>query len=685
MMLAGVLFAASARGDGELRVEGAPTESGFPVGSQAEFRVKLTSESRIDFKQVLVFADVSYMGTTAVSSAQLDLKSSESEGGGSRAIFEGRWLIPSEAPSGIYSVTLRVEDRGGRKIFTRQRIRGFAAYKKPIRIARVTLDRTFYTVGQPIRCEVLLQNLSSQDARGLRVEFSNANYPWISLFDKKGDERVNPELAIKVLREGINLPPLNEVTIPMSVAGQAAFLKGEQSAVLGSGLPARSEAAPEVNTYTVAVWNADRTVLYDMQFTSPVIVRAPGSERPWPYGAQYLHAYNSDIDFKKYREFYPAGYRSPVIQLDRSRTTYRPGDPVAIKAMVKNIAAEDWKGPTLTVSLTDVSGKEYYSGQAASWAAIKSGGSVDVVSNVWKLPADIAAGTYRLRLTLTADDGRILATTNKELAVNHLPAALMLFNAHPDDEVAYAGMIRAAVEAGIPVRVVTFTSGDVGACERYYSKACGPNEAREFGLLRMEESADAFAHLGVARDNLIFLGLPDGGSGAIWFQHRSAERPFRSIYLATDHAPYENVFKPNLAYSRDAVIEATKQLIAEFRPAMILTPHPDERHVDHRVASWIVVKACQELLREQRLDPKTQIVADVSYGAGGYQPAPFHYEALLIHLSGEAAALKQEMEWFYQSQHGNYAEGSRKSYGELPRFEEHLRIVDWQKAEGWNE
>ena len=687
-ILVAAAFLAQARAADDLVVEGAPTDSGFQVGSQAGFRVKLTSGTPMDFKQVLVFADVSYMGTTAVSSAQLDLKTAEPTERGNRAVFEGSWLIPSEAPSGIYSVTLRVEDRGERKIFSRQKIRGFAAYKKPIRIARVALDRTFYTVGQPIRCEVILQNLSSQDARGLRVEFSNANYPWISLFSKEGatgSETQNPDLAIKVLRDQVNLPPLNEVTIPMSVAGHAAFLRGQQSAVLGSGAPVRSEPAPEVNSYTVAVWNSDRTVLYDMQFTSPVIVRAEGSDRPWPYGPSFAHPYNSDIDFKKYREFYPPGQISPVITVDHSRTMYRPGDSVHIKASVKNPSGLDWDGVSLRGEVVDASGKVLHSAQVGSWPVIKAGGVVDVNSEVWKVPEDFPIGAYKLKLMLSASGGQELATASLETAINRLPASLMVFNAHPDDEVAYGGLIRAAVEAGIPVRVVTFTSGDVGSCERYYAKPCGPNEAREFGLLRMEESADALAHLGVPRDHLTFLGLPDGGSGAIWFQHVSAVKPFRSIYLASDHAPYENVFKPNLAYARDSVIEVTKQLIADFRPEMIVTTHPDERHVDHRTANWFVVKACQDLVREQRIDAKTQIFADVSYGAGGYKPAPYRYETYLVYLSGEAAALKQEMDWLYQSQHGNYAEGSRKTYSELPRFEEHLRILDWQSFGGWNE
>lgn len=685
-----VFFVMPAGATDDIVVEGAPTDSGFQVGSQASFRVKLASGTKLDFKQVLVFADVSFVGTTAVSSAQLDLKSDESVGQGSRAVFEGSWLIPSEAPTGVYSVTLRVEDRSQHRLFSRQRIRGFAAYRKIIRIARATLDRTFYAVGQPILCEVILQNLSAQDAKGLRVEFSNANYPWISLVDKDeatGSSTQNPDLAIKVLRDQVNIPSLNEVTIPMSLAGQAAFLRGRQAAVLGSGGPARNEAErpPEVNSYTVAVWNADRTELYDMQFTTPVVVRAAGRERPWPYGSNFTHSYNTEIDFQKYREFYRPGQISPVITIDPSQTMYRPGDTIRINASVQNTSDTNWSGAGLKVGVADSTGKVVHSVPVESWLSIKAGEVVNVNSEVWAIPADSPPGMYQLKLWLATPDGRLLATAAAEIAINRMPAALMVFNAHPDDEVAYGGLIRAAVEAGVPVRVVFFTSGDVGFCERYYAKACGPNEAREFGLLRMEESADALAHLGVPRDNLIFLGLPDGGSGTIWFQHDSSAKPFRSIYLGTDHAPYENIFKPNLAYARESVMDATKQIIADFHPSMIITTHPDERHVDHRTANWFVVKACQELLREQRIDSKTQILANISYGAGGSKPAPYHYENYRVYLSGEVAAKRQEMNWFYQSQHGNQAEGNRKDYSELTRTEEHLRILDWQKFGGWNE
>ena len=40
--------------------------------------------------------------------------------------------------------------------------------------------------------------------------------------------------------------------------------------------------------------------------------------------------------------------------------------------------------------------------------------------------------------------------------------------------------------------------------------------------------------------------------------------------VAVDHAPYEDILKPNLPYSRDAVIDITKELITKYRPAGIV-------------------------------------------------------------------------------------------------------------------
>jgi LmbE family N-acetylglucosaminyl deacetylase len=684
VLFAIALCCSTTRGEESLSVEGMPADTGYNVGSMAVIRAGLKGATG-NPSRYAVFADIQYVGTTAVTSVQMDREGSMPSTGFEYR-YQAGWPIPPDAPTGLYSVTLRVEDRQEHKVLVRREVPGFAAYRKLLRIARLDLDQTFYSPGQPIQCEIALQNLTDKPLKGLRVEFSNANYPWISTFSGEaslaGKQSENPELGLRVLRASLDLPARGEMMIPMMYAGTAALLQGTQVAVLGAGAPARHEKLPppEVDTYTVAVWNHDRTTLYDMQFSPTAIVRPPGRELPKPYSRNYTHPYNDEIDYRKYREFYPPGYVSPSISLEHSRTLFRPGDDVTLSASLRTLLPGT---ESLHLEVRNSQGAEVHAEDRAEM--MRSPSKPTQLLRAWPIPPSAEPGVYTLSLSERGLQGNDLGAARLEVAVNKLPESLLVFCPHEDDEHPWAGLVRAMVEAGLPVRVVFFTGGDVGECERYYDKPCGPNEAREFGMVRMEESTEALAHLGLTRDNLAFLGLPDGGSGAIWFAHIPLSDPFMSIYLATDHAPYANAAKPNLPYARDAVVDLVKQIITDFRPAMIATSHPDERHTDHRTANWFAIKACQELLREKRIDPQTIILADQAYGAGGFKPAPYRYEKWPVYLSGEASALKQEMSWIYQSQDGNLAEGAKKTFAELPREEVHYRITDWQEHEGWNE
>lgn len=665
----------------EIVVEGGPMDTGFNSGTLAFIHATvrgLTGQP----KRYVVFAAIQYYGTTATTSVEMD-RLPESKPGVEE--FQVGWPIPPQAPTGLYTLSLHVDDRIDHAPEVTKKVRGFVVYKKLVRISRVTLDKTIYNVGEPIKCEVGIENLSDVEMKGLRVEFSNANYPWISLYAQEGHE--NPDLALRMLREHLDIPAGNAVTLPMMNAGTATFLQGKQRDVMGSGLALGNEKVPppEVDTYTVALWNADRTKLYDMQFTPPAIVRTWDRSLPKPYSRNFTHPYNSMIDFSKYREFYAPGQISAAVRVDAAHTLYRPGDTVKIAATLKNPGGEAWSGSSLQARIRDWAGKEVYSGTLLSGINLAPGATQKVANDAWTIPSTAAPGTYAVELTLAGSGGNPLARTTTEIAVNEVPASLLVICAHEDDEQAYAGLIRVAVEAKIPVELLILTAGDVGECERYYDKPCGPNEAREFGTVRLEESAEVLEHLGVSRDKLIDLGLPDGGSGAIWFEHKESSNPFLSIYLACDHAPYENIYKPNLPFARDAVVEAIRQIIIDFHPAMLALTGPDERHVDHRTANWFAIKACQALLKQKAIDPQTIVLADQVYGSGGFKPAPYKYEKFVVHLSGEAAALKQEVSWIYQSQDGNLAEGDKQTFAELPREEKHLRIMDWQEHEGWNE
>jgi LmbE family N-acetylglucosaminyl deacetylase len=671
-------------GKAAVTVEGAPENVGFNVGSVAAIRAVVKGFNG-DVKRLAVFAQIQYVGKNAMTDVQMDFKSAGEDGEG---VFEGGWPIPADAPTGLYSVTMRVEDRREHSVLATRKIRDFMAYKKLIRISDLTLNKTFYNPGETIQCGLSIENLTDREIKDLRVEFSNSNYPWISLFAKNGGkEAVNPELGLKVLRDHVNIPAHGSITIPMMDAGTARFMQGLQREVMGAGAPARHEKVPppEVDQYTLAVWNGERTVLYDMQFSAPAIVRPIDKDVPKPYGRAFTHTYNSDIDFVNYRHFYPLGLISPAITVDQSHTLYRPGDAVEFSGKLKNVNDSAWNNLELHVSVQDSAKKEVFASSAASGLNLAPAENQQFDSKSWTIPADLPSGTYSVRFALQNASGTPVATTTTEIAVNRLPASLLVTCPHEDDEIPDMGIIRAALEANIPVKVVIFVGGDVGECERYYDKPCTPTDAREFGMVRMEETTEGLEHMGLPRDKLFFLGLPDGGSGAIWSQHPKASDPFMSVYMAVDHAPYPNVVMPNLPYARESVLALVEKIIAEFHPAMIVTAHPDERHVDHRTTGWFVLKACEELLKQNKIDPNTIVLADQAYGAIGAKSAPYNYEPAPIFLSGEVAAEKQEASWIYQSQDGNIAEGMKKTYEALPRSERHLRVLDWQEHEGWNE
>jgi LmbE family N-acetylglucosaminyl deacetylase len=202
----------------------------------------------------------------------------------------------------------------------------------------------------------------------------------------------------------------------------------------------------------------------------------------------------------------------------------------------------------------------------------------------------------------------------------------------------------------------------------------------------MEEARRALGHLGVPREDIYFFGLPDGGSGQIWFHHLEPSDPYLAVLLACDHAPYEGLVRPNLPYARNAVVETVEEVIRKLQPQVIITAHPSaEGHIDHIVNSYFVVKALQELSRQGMLPPGFELRVDRVYNPKEHPSAPYRYEERSFAISGEAAARAQEAGWYYQSQGGNHSQGNVRSFSQLSRAQTYRVVLDWQEHEGWNE
>jgi len=584
-------------------------------------------------------------------------------GGGevlSPAVYGNLWRVPMGARAGRYEIGLRLGEPGSAPMEI-PRLCSFAVHRQEIRIVAAEVAESHYTSGDPIACSVEIENASEQRRGGLRLEFSERYWPWIT------QQRQRVGSAITTLGSEIALGPGERRRV-----GAAACAVAPKS------------TRPTINQYAAVVWDRGREDVLAIAFTLPVFVTPMGTTGPPVYTQQYIYPTLDAVKTAGYRDFHPRPFGAEAIRFDASHTMFPPGADVRVEFRLSAPAEIEWRQVWVRARLLAPDGKEQSAWTIAGPVDFNPGARpLDEVAR-FHLPSP-ASGLYQLWVAIASGTGQALASNVLELGVNPLPQSLLMFCAHEDDEGTQMGLIRALVENGVPFHVVYFTSGDAGSCDRYFEHSCGPAETLAFGGVRMAEARAALGHLGVPRENVMFLGLPDGGLGKVWYDHPRASAPYLAVLLASDHAPYEDLFRPNLSFAREAVLEATAALTKKFQPEIIFTPHPPaEGHIDHIVANYLAVKALQGLLRAGGISPSVEVWVDRIFDPKAHPPTPYHYEDHTFWVSGEAMALAQEAGWFYQSQGGNREQGNLRTWDQLRRSEGYRRVLDWKEHEGWN-
>jgi LmbE family N-acetylglucosaminyl deacetylase len=636
----------------------------YNAGSEVRLKIFLSPSEHPRSAPFDISANIRYAGEKEfLEERNVEIASHLNSGGKEMATeYQTLWKIPEEARTGRYEVDLVLTDSQSHEALpVARRVASFSVYRKLVKIESIQLDRTFYTPGDVVLCDARLKNLTGRTIDNLRVEFSDRYWPWTA--------QTSERAGVDVISNGDGL------SLPAKEVRQVQFARWAVD---------KQVQQPTVQQYAVVVWDWDRKNIYDIAFSPEVFIQPPGVSEPKLYPLQYVYPNLDAVDVTSYRHFYPPSLDSAAIEFEREHTMFVSGGEVRLRFSVRNPTDQPWRGVTIRARLFDPERRELATKQVAAGVNLDPGASRLAEETKVALPAG-QNGIFRAQVEVSDTSGETMATGVLELAANPLPHSILIFAAHPDDEGAHAGIIRAAVENHIPIHIVYFTSGDAGSCDRYYEHSCAPAEALNFGVLRMEEARRSLGHLGVPRENIYFLGLPDGGSGQIWYDHVEASNPYLSVLLASEHAPYDGIAQPNLPYARHAVVEAAERFIREFHPEVIYTGHPDERHVDHRTNNWFVVKALQELLREGVVRPDLTLLTDQVYGPGPQAHAPYHYQKHVLHVSGDVMSLAQEAHWFYQSQSGNRELGRLHTFDQLPRVEVHWQILDWEEHEGWNE
>jgi LmbE family N-acetylglucosaminyl deacetylase len=582
--------------------------------------------------------------------------------GGAPAAYRRLWRIPLDARTGRY--TIAVAPSAGD---TERDAASFTVYRKLVEITGIKLPKTFYASGDPVACQVTLRNLTDHPLDGLRVEFSDRYWPWIAGPAQQAAE------SIRTLSADLSLS-----------AGQQTQLHSGACAV------AAQVAKPGQHQYGVVVWDQARRNIYDISFSQLTFIRPPGSSAPTPYPPQYVYPELKDVNTASYRHFYPPDLNFGAVRFDAEHTMYPlegsapvKGSEATVTFALANPTDAPWRGVGVVARLLDSGGRELTRQVVEARLDLIPGAAPLERAARFQLPE---AGLYLARVQVVNSFGQVLATNDLELAANPLPKSILIFCAHEDDEGGWSGWTRAAIENHIPIHFVYFTGGDAGSCDRYYQRPCGPAEALNFGELRMNETRASLGHLGVEPEDILFFGLPDGGSGQIWYDHPGAAEPYLSVMLASDHAPYPSLALPNLPYARDAAVAEVERLLSRFRPEVIVTAHPSaEGHIDHIVCNYFVVKALQDMLQKGTLDWQPRLLVDRVYDAKTLPPTPYHYAQHVFYVPGEVLARAQEAWWFYQSQGGNGAQGRLRDFAKLKRQVPYREVLDWKEHAGWNE
>ncbi len=181
---------------------------------------------------------------------------------------------------------------------------------------------------------------------------------------------------------------------------------------------------------------------------------------------------------------------------------------------------------------------------------------------------------------------------------------ILVLAPHPDDEaLACAGVIQQALAMRLPVQVVFLTYGDNNELSFLMSRkypVLAPREVRAMGEMRHGEALQAGAALGLAPEQLVFLGYPDFGTLHLWLAYWQSRQPFQSMLTRVTQVPYATAFRPGAPYRAEEILSDLTGLLRRFKPTRVFVSHPADRNPDHLALYLFAQVALWDLEKEMR-------------------------------------------------------------------------------------
>jgi LmbE family N-acetylglucosaminyl deacetylase len=172
---------------------------------------------------------------------------------------------------------------------------------------------------------------------------------------------------------------------------------------------------------------------------------------------------------------------------------------------------------------------------------------------------------------------------------------------HPDDAtLAAAGLIQRVRRVGGAVHVVQMTSGDAffkGVVARRQAVVPTADDYREYGATRERETLAAMRTLGVKPSHVTLLGFPDDGLCKL-ASPQDARDPYQSPYTRRNSPPAADQVIRGVTYRGEDLRRELGRVIAEFKPTIVLMPHPRDEHPDHCATHLFVHEALDAIAGE---------------------------------------------------------------------------------------
>jgi len=239
----------------------------------------------------------------------------------------------------------------------------------------------------------------------------------------------------------------------------------------------------------------------------------------------------------------------------------------------------------------------------------------------------------------------------------HLPPApapkpgekVLIFAPHEDDEtLGCGGCIQQAVRAGAKVKVVLMTNGEYPEIDVVlYEETLRPRPAAfvRLGYMRQQETLRAMRYLGVPSGAVTFLGYPNGYLDRMWSPaHWLPENPVRSVRTRAMRSPYRNSMTPGAIYCGQSLLRDVETVLRRDGPDIVITPHPNDIHVDHWPTYAFVRFALAELATQKEdFAANCRVYTYLVHRDAWPAPRGYHPELELVPPAGLLAA--RQTDW----------------------------------------